>query len=281
MDISAGAFMLSMDRMLPLLTKTKKGCSYVYLWTFTFKEVLNTKEASRRWNHFTTIFKRQFPTTPMLRVFELHMAEYSHGLHVHALLPFRLDVNQIRKLSERAKFGRIHTKIIDSNKGQNYLAKYLIKQRKEMPKCLRGMRLWAAVNFKHCKVINVQKNNFASYYCKRHLHNLQPDFYDSLVYVEENFKCFSPEVKKWQGRDMVQRFQPKNHPLGILKVFQSLYPRRAFRGFRRVKFLIAILHDLYFPLLEFYARTELYPSATLHPRLENIYYSCDKDKLAA
>jgi hypothetical protein len=113
------------------------GKQMLFLWTFTFKELLAVKETGKRWNHLLTLLLRTWPELQGLRVFELH---HQHGLHVHLLTNSFIDVNRARFLAEKAGWGRIHVKRIPTE-CTAYLAKYLSRKR---PECLKGWRLWAA-----------------------------------------------------------------------------------------------------------------------------------------
>jgi len=108
----------------------------LYFWTFTFAEILPIKDTRKRWNHFLTLLRRRWPNLCGLRVFELH--EF-HGLHVHLLTNRFLDVNEARKLAQKAGWGRIHVMRANADTGK-YLAKYLSKEREP---CFKGWRLWA------------------------------------------------------------------------------------------------------------------------------------------
>ena len=112
------------------------GKQQLYLWTFTFKELLAVKETRKRWNHLLTLLLRTWPQLQGLRVFELHE---QHGLHVHLITNQFIDVNRARKLSQQAGWGRIHVTRMPSGHA-SYLAKYLSKER---PQCLYRWRLWA------------------------------------------------------------------------------------------------------------------------------------------
>jgi hypothetical protein len=143
---SEAAFLLSCDRL------AEQG--RLYMWTFTFAEVLDLVDTRKRWNHLLTLIRRQWPEVCGLRVFELHK---EHGLHVHVLTNKRIDVNECRQLSKRSGWGRIHVERIPNDKAA-YLAKYLSKQR---PKAFRRWRLWAG--FGKCwdwsKVAKIQVNS--------------------------------------------------------------------------------------------------------------------------
>jgi hypothetical protein len=112
------------------------GQQQLYLWTFTFKDLLGIKDTRKRWNHLLTLLQRRWPNLQGLRVFELHE---EHGLHVHLATNQFIDVNRARELALQAGWGRIHVTRMPS-KHAAYLAKYLSKER---PECLRRWRLWA------------------------------------------------------------------------------------------------------------------------------------------
>src|SRR5947207_9965933 len=108
----------------------------LFMWTFTFKDVLNVKHTRNKWNYLRTLLLRTWPKLQGIRVFELHK---SHGLHVHLVTNSFVDVNRARALANKAGWGRIHVKRI-SAKSVPYLAKYLSQRR---PECLKRWRLWA------------------------------------------------------------------------------------------------------------------------------------------
>jgi hypothetical protein len=112
------------------------GKQRLYLWTYTFKELLAVKETRKRWNHLLTLLLREWPNLQGLRVFELHQ---EHGLHVHLVTNQFIDVRLARELATQAGWGRIHVTPMPSEHC-GYLAKYLSKER---PECLFRWRLWA------------------------------------------------------------------------------------------------------------------------------------------
>jgi hypothetical protein len=112
------------------------GKQRLYLWTFTFRELLAVKETRKRWNYLLTLLVRTWPKLQGLRVFELHQ---QHGLHVHLITNQFIDVNRARELASQAGWGRIHVARMRSGHS-GYLAKYLSKER---PECLFRWRLWA------------------------------------------------------------------------------------------------------------------------------------------
>lgn len=127
MNKSKAAFLFSSQRL---------GTQGLYMWTFTFAEVLSIKDTRKRWNHLLTLLRRRWPELCGLRVFELHD---QHGLHVHLVTNRFIDVNEARRLSKIAGWGRIHVMRVPVEKAA-YLAKYLSKEREP---CLKGWRLWA------------------------------------------------------------------------------------------------------------------------------------------
>src|SRR5438874_8375514 len=74
------------------------GKQRLYLWTFTFGELLAVKETRKRWNHLLTLLLREWPNLQGLRVFELHE---EHGLHVHLVTNQFIDVNRAWELAPR------------------------------------------------------------------------------------------------------------------------------------------------------------------------------------
>lgn len=112
------------------------GKQRLFLWTFTFKDLLALKETRKRWNHLLTLLLRTWPKLQGLRVFEMHE---EHGLHVHLITNQFINVNRARQLAARAGWGRIHVTPMPSEHAA-YLAKYLSKER---PECLYRWRLWA------------------------------------------------------------------------------------------------------------------------------------------
>ncbi len=129
MNKSKAAFLFS-SQML--------GKQQLYLWTFTFKDLLGVKETRKRWNHLLTLLLRTWPDLQGLRVFELHE---EHGLHVHLATNQFIDVNRARKLARQSGWGRIHVTRMPRERAA-YLAKYLSKER---PACLHRWRLWAGL----------------------------------------------------------------------------------------------------------------------------------------
>jgi hypothetical protein len=127
---------MSKSKAAFLFASKTLGKQQLYLWTFTFKDVLAVKEARKRWNHLLTLLTRTWNGLQGLRVFELHE---EHGLHVHLVTNQFIDVNRARELATRAGWGRIHVARMPSEHA-GYVAKYLSKER---PECFKRWRLWA------------------------------------------------------------------------------------------------------------------------------------------
>jgi len=113
--------LMNKSRQAFLFSTQTLGKHSLYMWTFTFAEVLDIKDTRKRWNYLLTLLRRRWPDLCGLRVFELHQ---SHGLHVHLVTNRFIDVNEARKLSNKAGWGRIHVARISTEKSV-YLAKYL------------------------------------------------------------------------------------------------------------------------------------------------------------
>ena len=112
------------------------GMEKLFMWTFTFAELIEVKLTRKRWNHLRTLLLQTWPNLKGIRVFELHK---EHGLHVHLVTNRFIDVNKARKLAQQAGWGRIHVMRMPQEHA-GYLGKYLSKER---PKCLKRWRLWA------------------------------------------------------------------------------------------------------------------------------------------
>ena len=143
------------------------GKQPLFMWTLTFKEVLDIKDTRKKWNYLLTLIKRRWSELCGLRVFEMHKM---HGLHVHLVTNRFIDVNVVRALAIKAGWGRVHVMRIPAEKAA-YLAKYLSKERAE---CLKGWRLWAGFGkWEWTKVKDVLLDSpFSNIYraCKEWLH---------------------------------------------------------------------------------------------------------------
>lgn len=160
MNQSHGAFLLNCQAIFDQISRTRNGFRFVYLWTLTFPELTTVKVGSKKFDKFTKWYRYHFPTQPAIRVYELHK---NGSLHIHLIIPFRLDVNKLRKYLLKVGFGRIHAKVLNCEKCRNYLAKYLTKQRIKRYGSLKNVRLWQTLNFENnilCK--KVKTYNFSS-----------------------------------------------------------------------------------------------------------------------
>lgn len=125
----------------------------LFMWTFTFAEVLPIEEAKKRWGNFvknrTRGLTNSYPSMSGIRVFEMHPGGrdgLSHGLHIHLVTDTFLPVDVMRIMWHHfagAK-SRLHVKPI-SKDSAHYIGKYLSKDRVE---ALKGTRLWQAIG--HC-----------------------------------------------------------------------------------------------------------------------------------
>jgi len=115
----------------------------LYLWTFTFAEVVIPEEVRLRWNRLLTYLRRKLPQWCGIRVYELHpgrWGEFSHGIHIHVVTTRFQDIRIVLHQARQAGFGRVNVKRIPRARAP-YIGKYLQKRR---PALLKGWRLWAA-----------------------------------------------------------------------------------------------------------------------------------------
>jgi len=122
----------------------------VYLWTFTFADEVEEREAAVRWNRFADYLRRSGKSC--VRVLE--RGGVKGRLHYHAVTRERWEVREVRPKAEGAGFGRIHVKLIPAEKA-GYVAKYLGKYVNRRAK----IRLWACVGFKGATVSSVRISN--------------------------------------------------------------------------------------------------------------------------
>lgn len=137
-----------------LLNVQELAESSLYFWTFTFLKALDVETARKQWNRLLTLMRKHLPGLAGVRVFEMHER---HGLHIHMITTRRHDVDDVRAIIRRQKqswFGRVHVVKANAKIGP-YLGKYLSKRR---PDCLKGWRMWAALDAKsynHTRVADV------------------------------------------------------------------------------------------------------------------------------
>lgn len=149
----------------------------VYLWTFTFRDVVDDKIAFLAWNHLSTLLKREWQDSvgvPGIRVVEVHPGDGfvpgGHGLHFHLLVARRLPVQTVRRLAIRAGFGRIHVKKAKIGHAE-YLAKYLSKADDGLR---RGTRRWGMFgSFKGTRVRDIVVESELAFNCRRVRHQLK------------------------------------------------------------------------------------------------------------
>ena len=137
------AFDLSVERLAE--------CGRMFLWTFTFAEVLDHAESFKRWNRLNVALSRTMKkhSAPALRVCEVHPGEtwpdgtvVGHGLHFHVLFVGFVPVQMMRRVATRCGFGRIHVDPdpITADRAK-YCGKYLGKREFKV----KGRRMWAAI----------------------------------------------------------------------------------------------------------------------------------------
>lgn len=124
-------------------TWTLERMSDPHMWTFTFPQNYGVKVSACMWSKLAKQLAKPRSSRRGcgglgmygVRVFELHPG--GHGLHIHVVVEGRYDVREVRSISKRFGFGRIHVQAVAD---PSYVAKYLNKQNRERK--LRGMRLW-------------------------------------------------------------------------------------------------------------------------------------------
>ncbi len=111
------------------------------LFTFTFRDVLNPREASARWTRFLKQVRRYESKWSGVRVFELHPGrwnQFSHGLHIHVVSHVFFSDRVMLGLCKAYGLGRFERKRIKDKEAAYYIGKYLDKKR---PGAFKGMRL--------------------------------------------------------------------------------------------------------------------------------------------
>ena len=206
--ISSVAFKFSTENFI----KAAKGD--IFLWTFTFREVIHPKEAMKRWNTFSTRIKRYWPTLGGVRVTEWHpgknwvwddgeLVRGSHGVHIHLVTDMFLPVHIVRAMTE-GLFGRINVvrcdDVTEPARLANYLSKYLTKFMSDRPVCLKGARLWADWgSWRGIKCKDVEKVTPFTVFLKR----LRwfcgvGNRYECRVCDDPEFRMFEGYYKHWE-----------------------------------------------------------------------------------
>jgi len=111
----------------------------VYLWTFTYPQVLGEQHivAMEIWRSFLKRVQRQKYFTRGCRVVELHK---NGAIHIHAVIPDWISVIRVRNDWKAVGGGRLNVKSIASERAL-YIAKYLSKGDKSQ--YVKGLRRWA------------------------------------------------------------------------------------------------------------------------------------------
>ncbi len=145
---SKAAFLFSVEKLF-------KECpaGSVYFWTFTF-----TKVHPDWWypHRLGRIQKEElvkvYPRMKGLRL-DRSQSGADYGLHYHALLSPRMNVNIVREKAKRCDFGQWMKAIPADKKSAYYLGKYLTKDND----LTEGMRKWGTVGgFQAIKTANIQ-----------------------------------------------------------------------------------------------------------------------------
>lgn len=71
-------------------------------------------------------------------VYEKH--PQGHGWHIHIVLNFWIDINELRGWANRYGFGRIHIELCEGDIGR-YISKYIAKTLAQRPEDCKGVRL--------------------------------------------------------------------------------------------------------------------------------------------
>lgn len=219
--------------------------SHVYLWTFTFKDALPPKVASKIWYLFMKRLCRAYPDLGGVRVFELHPGwrqdgeERSHGIHVHMITSMFLDVNNIRELLN-VEIGRIHVveakDLSDPGRLAGYLAKYVSKSFDERDGCMKRMRLWGVFGTlkpTYTKVQDVTRETAFSIFVKR-VRALYVKGYHSFQYVLGLTTKTNELFELLAERDSCKVTKRKNAILfrflhEVRDVFESMTPLMSYR----------------------------------------------------
>lgn len=126
----------------------------VYMWTFTFVEVIPSWWALSAWDKLKTALRLYYGRIQGIRVTELHK---EHGVHFHVLINKRMSVQAVRRIGARYGFGRIHVTRADVGAGK-YLAKYLTKE-EALP---TAGRKWATFGMDGTRVRDIQVDSEVS-----------------------------------------------------------------------------------------------------------------------
>jgi len=227
-----------------VLTLVKQS-SHVYMWTFTFKEALPPRVASKAWKLFQKKLVYQYPDLGGVRVFELHPGwrqdgeERSHGIHVHMITSMYLDVNKIRGLLN-VEIGRIHVveakDLSDPGKLAGYLSKYVSKAFLDRDNCMKRMRLWGVFGTlkpSYTKVKDVQRETAFSVFVKR-IRELYTAGYDVFTSVLGLTAKHNELFELLAERDSCKLTKRKNAILfrflhEVRAVFETMTPAMSYR----------------------------------------------------
>jgi hypothetical protein len=148
---SQAAFLFSFDRLQAISNQ-------LYFWTFTASTSSHDWEFSHAWHYFQKRLDRYYDSSLFgLRVFERHPGPGPREgeLHCHCVVNLKVSIWNAKRLARGSGIGQIMW-VRKAWPGLNdYLAKYLNKQRK-----LTGIRSWARFGmWDHCTVNGVEVNS--------------------------------------------------------------------------------------------------------------------------
>ena len=140
----------------------------VYFWTFTMVDAIPSWQFGTTWTRLLVDLQTCFGKLRGVRVFEWHR---NHGLHCHALIDERLNVNVVRRCAKRYGFGRLHVEVANIGAAL-YLAKYLDKDRGRIP---YSGRSWARLGNNGPRVNQVKFESAKAGYMKGRIAMLRQD----------------------------------------------------------------------------------------------------------
>lgn len=145
---SAMAFHFSVERMFSMWP------NQIYFWTFTWVKVQPDWRYTIQFHDFSReLYHRYGGMVKGLRVVEVHPGEFSHGLHVHALLNQRVHIRWVLAVTKKYGIGRVDCRKAKPEQG-HYLAKYMTKESDGLSK---GMRRWGTIGgWRHTKVKDIE-----------------------------------------------------------------------------------------------------------------------------
>jgi len=126
------AFTFTAERLL----ESYENC---YFWTFTWIGVYPDWWYGYQWNRFMLCF-RTFFGRGIRGVRVVEISPGGHGLHFHAILNRRFNVNMVRRIGRRFGIGRVQVARVDSG-----TVKYMIKYMRKAYARPIGVRVWGCI----------------------------------------------------------------------------------------------------------------------------------------